>query len=52
MTHYSTEFTARLLMEAGVRVGMRVLDVGCGPGDVTLLAASLVGAAGFVVGVD
>jgi SAM-dependent methyltransferase len=52
MTHYSTEFTTRLLVDAGVRAGMRVLDIGCGPGDVTILAASLVGAAGFVVGVD
>ncbi len=31
---------------------MRVLDVGCGLGDVTFLAAALVGEAGRVVGVD
>jgi SAM-dependent methyltransferase len=31
---------------------MKVLDVGCGAGDVSLLVASLVGASGSVVGVD
>src|SRR4051794_41716574 len=31
---------------------MRVLDVGCGAGDVALLAAGLVGSDGEVVGVD
>jgi ubiquinone/menaquinone biosynthesis C-methylase UbiE len=31
---------------------MRVLDVGCGVGDVTLLAADVVGNEGYVVGVD
>ncbi|BDG59219.1 ubiquinone/menaquinone biosynthesis methyltransferase [Caldinitratiruptor microaerophilus] len=37
---------------AGYRPGMRVLDVACGTGDLTLLAASRVGAEGRVVGVD
>ena len=31
---------------------MHVLDLGCGPGDVSLLAAELVGEGGFVLGVD
>src|SRR3712207_1403066 len=31
---------------------MSVVDVGCGPGDVALLAADRVGPAGFVTGVD
>jgi ubiquinone/menaquinone biosynthesis C-methylase UbiE len=30
----------------------RVLDAGCGPGSVSLLAAKLVAPAGWVVGVD
>lgn len=44
--------TERLLRDAGVGPGMRVLDVGCGTGDVTLLAAAMVGPTGVVFGVD
>jgi SAM-dependent methyltransferase len=46
------EMTERLLVEAGIGPGMRVLDVGCGRGDVAMLAAKLVGAHGEVVGID
>src|SRR5437763_6119327 len=45
-------FTRKLLVEAGITTGMNVLDLGCGPGDVSLLAASLVGNTGRVLGVD
>jgi ubiquinone/menaquinone biosynthesis C-methylase UbiE len=45
-------FTRQLLTEAGLRPGMRVLDIGCGSGDVSFLAADLVGPKGRVVGVD
>jgi SAM-dependent methyltransferase len=45
-------FTTRLFAAAGLAPGMRVLDVGCGVGDVALLAAARVGPAGAVVGVD
>jgi SAM-dependent methyltransferase len=44
--------TRALLVEAGLELGMRVLDVGCGVGDVSLLLAELVGSSGEVVGVD
>jgi SAM-dependent methyltransferase len=44
--------TERLLRGAGIRRGMRVLDLGCGAGDVSLLAAELVGSSGTVVGID
>lgn len=44
--------TRQLLQEAGLRPGMRVLDIGCGSGDVSFLAANLVGPTGRVVGVD
>jgi SAM-dependent methyltransferase len=44
--------TRRFMVEAGVSPGMRVLDVGSGAGDVTMLAADLVGPAGEVVGFD
>lgn len=46
------DLTRALLVDAGVGAGMRVLDVGCGPGDVSFLAASLVGATGSVIGID
>jgi len=44
--------TSRLLREAGLARGMRVLDLGCGAGDVATLAAEMVGPAGAVVGID
>lgn len=44
--------TQQVLRQAGITGGMRVLDVGCGPGSVTFLAAELVGPAGSVVGID
>src|SRR5215467_1949832 len=37
---------------AGITTGMRVLDIGCGAGDVAMLAADLVGPKGFIVGLD
>ena len=46
------QVTERLLRQAGIREGWRVLDLGCGPGDVSLLAAELVGPTGHVVGID
>jgi ubiquinone/menaquinone biosynthesis C-methylase UbiE len=45
-------FTKRMLEDAGITTGMKVLDLGCGPGDVSLLAADLVGETGQVLGVD
>jgi SAM-dependent methyltransferase len=44
--------TRMIFAEAGIRPGMRVLDIGCGAGDVTFVAADLVGPGGSVVGVD
>jgi SAM-dependent methyltransferase len=44
--------TLPLLDRAGVAVGMRCLDVGCGGGDVTFELASLVGPTGRAVGID
>ena len=35
--------TEHALRRAGLRTGMRVLDVGCGPGDVSFLAAAWLG---------
>ena len=44
--------TRALFAAAGIRPGMRVLDLGCGAGDVAFVAADLVGPDGSVVGVD
>ena len=44
--------TQRFLRDAGICSGMRVLDIGCGMGDVTVIAAQLVGAAGHVTSID
>ena len=44
--------TERLLRQTAVKQGMRVLDVGCGAGDVSLLAAEMVGTSGSIVGID
>lgn len=41
-----------LLVLAGIRPGLRVLDIGCGAGDLTMIAARLVGPGGAVIGVD
>jgi SAM-dependent methyltransferase len=44
--------TRRVLLEAGLRPGMRIADLGCGVGMVTAQIAELVGPTGQVVGVD
>jgi ubiquinone/menaquinone biosynthesis C-methylase UbiE len=46
------ELTRQLFVEAGIREGMRVLDLGCGVGDVSFLAARFVGPSGHVIGMD
>lgn len=45
-------FTRELFTDAGLREGMRVLEVGSGSGDVAMLAGEMVGPNGTVVGVD
>ncbi len=44
--------TRMIFAEAGIRPGMRVLDLGCGAGDVSFVAADLAGPQGCVVGLD
>lgn len=44
--------TLRALRDAGVESGMRVLDIGCGTGDVSCTVAGLVGETGSVLGID
>jgi ubiquinone/menaquinone biosynthesis C-methylase UbiE len=45
-------WTERFFRAGGLAPGMRVLDLGCGMGDVSLLAADIVGPSGKVLGVD
>ena len=44
--------TRRLIRECGIGPGMRVLDIGCGAGDVAMLLAEAVGDTGSVVAFD
>ena len=44
--------TQRTLLDAGISPGMRVLEVGCGGGEVTELLADIVGPSGSVVAID
>ena len=45
-------YRKRALRQAGLKAGMQVLDVACGPGLVTQRALDLVGPSGSVVGLD
>jgi ubiquinone/menaquinone biosynthesis C-methylase UbiE len=45
-------YLASAFRAAGLAPGMRVLDLGCGVGDVSMLAAEFVGPTGSVVGLD
>ena len=44
--------TRRFLVDAGVAPGMRVMEIGCGGGEVTQVLAELVGVSGTVLGLD
>src|SRR5215471_4104994 len=46
------DITRRLIRECGIAPGMRVLDIGCGAGDVSMLLAEVVGPSGLVVAID
>jgi cyclopropane fatty-acyl-phospholipid synthase-like methyltransferase len=46
------DLTADVLRRAGIGSGMEVLDLGCGVGDVSVLAARMVGERGAVLGID
>jgi len=47
-----SKFTERFFREAGVGSGQRVLDLGSGAGDVSMLLSRIVGATGSVTGVE
>ena len=42
----------QLLRRAGLTTGLRVLDIGCGVGELSMVAARLVGSSGHVTGID
>lgn len=46
------DLTEHVFRRAGLAAGLRVLDLGCGAGDVSFLAARLVGPTGAVIGID
>jgi demethylmenaquinone methyltransferase/2-methoxy-6-polyprenyl-1,4-benzoquinol methylase len=45
-------YRKRALRDAGLSTGMQVLDVACGPGLVTQVAAEITGSSGHVIGLD
>jgi SAM-dependent methyltransferase len=49
---YLEDLTADVFRRAGITPGMHMLDIGCGVGDVSLLAAQMVGMTGSVLGID
>jgi SAM-dependent methyltransferase len=46
------EITRQAFATAGLQRGWRVLDIGCGAGDASLVAADMVGDGGSVTGID
>lgn len=52
MSNPVDEMTERMLDDAGIKPGMCVLDIGCGPGSVSFMLARRVGNEGRVFAVD
>jgi ubiquinone/menaquinone biosynthesis C-methylase UbiE len=52
MSNNVDEMTERMLDDAGIGLDMRVLDIGCGPGAVSLMLSRRVGNHGHVFAVD
>lgn len=48
----ATDITLNLIRRSGIKPGMHILDVGCGPGEVSFLLAEHLGLDGTVTGVD
>ncbi|WP_395339590.1 methyltransferase domain-containing protein [Ningiella sp. W23] len=48
----SNEMTKQYLSDAGITEGMRVMELGCGKGDVTQIIAELVGPTGCICATD
>lgn len=52
MQDAATDITINLIRRSGIKPGMHILDVGCGPGEVSFLLAEYLGEDGTVTGVD
>ena len=52
LSHAFHPFTVQVFREAGIKEGMRILEIGSGGGDLALLAAEYVGLSGSVVGIE
>ena len=52
MNNIRNDFTCRLLADSGIRQGMRILDVGCGTGDLSIMASEMMAHTGEVIGFD
>jgi ubiquinone/menaquinone biosynthesis C-methylase UbiE len=50
--HVLAPATRTLLLAAGIKPGMRVLDLGSGVGDVAFVAAEIIGPSGELVGIE
>ncbi len=49
---FHREDFSKTLLKKALQPGMRVMDIGCGSGELTRLAADIVGKEGDVVGID
>ncbi|MCC9857566.1 class I SAM-dependent methyltransferase, partial [Streptococcus agalactiae] len=49
---FHREDFSKALLKKALQPGMRVMDIGCGSGELTRLAADIVGKEGDVVGID
>ncbi len=52
MKNIVDEMTKKLLTDAGVKRGMKILDVGCGVGNLSLMLEEIIGPEGSILGVD
>ncbi len=52
MANIGEEITRKLIEIGNIKPGMKVLDLGCGDGNVTFLLSNYVGVEGIVVGID
>ncbi|WP_108868571.1 class I SAM-dependent methyltransferase [Aquimarina aquimarini] len=52
MASIGEDITRKLIESSGIKNGMKVLDLGCGNGNVTFLLADYIGQDGLIVGID